>query len=107
MLKAISLPSRANTVKALALAYKTLADAGAPLGKKEAAAGAAETAGEGTGWGDDLGAGRPAQLMGDAALVGHRLSGLGRAPASRAAPWSRRCRCSPPSATRRCGSSTG
>ncbi len=54
MLKAISLPSRANTVKALALAYKTLADAGAPLGKKEAAAGAAETAGEGTGWGDDL-----------------------------------------------------
>ncbi len=55
MMKAISLPSRANTVKALALAYKTLADAGAPLGKKEAAAGAAETAGEGTGWGDDLG----------------------------------------------------
>ena len=54
MMKAISLPVRANTIKALALAYKTLADAGAPLGKKESADAAAQSAGEGTGWGDDL-----------------------------------------------------
>lgn len=37
MMKAISLPSRANTMKTLALALKTLNEASAPQGKKAAA----------------------------------------------------------------------
>lgn len=55
MLQAVALPSRANTVKALATAYKTLAEAQAPAGKKAAAQEAAQTAGRDSDWGDDLG----------------------------------------------------
>lgn len=54
MLKAVSLKARADTIKALALAAKTLAEAGAPAGKKAAAAEGAKTAGVGSDWGDDL-----------------------------------------------------
>ncbi|KPH66894.1 hypothetical protein ADT71_03830 [Novosphingobium sp. ST904] len=36
MMKALSLPSRANTMKTLALALKTLNEASAPQGKKAA-----------------------------------------------------------------------
>ncbi len=36
MIKAVSLPSRANTMKILALALKTLNEASAPQGKKAA-----------------------------------------------------------------------
>jgi hypothetical protein len=55
MLKAVELPARANTIKALATAFKTLSEATASAGKKAQAQEEAQSAGEGTGWGDDLG----------------------------------------------------
>lgn len=47
LLKVMSLGGRAATLKTLATAYKTLNEAGAPLGKKEAAQQAAANAGGG------------------------------------------------------------
>jgi len=55
MLKAVSLPSRANSIKALAAAFKTLVESGSPEGKKAQAHEDAKSAGVGTEWGDDLG----------------------------------------------------
>jgi hypothetical protein len=54
MMKAVSLPVRAGTLKNLALAVKTLAETLAPAGKKAAAAEEARIAGQGSDWGDDL-----------------------------------------------------
>lgn len=54
MMKAVSLPVRAGTLKNLALALKTLAESMAPAGKKAAAAEDAKMAGLGSDWGDDL-----------------------------------------------------
>lgn len=56
MMKAVSLPVRAGTLKNLALAVKTLAETLAPAGKKAAAAEEAKAAGLGSDWGDDLAA---------------------------------------------------
>ena len=55
MLKAVSLPVRAGTIKSLATAFRTLTDATTPSGKKEQAEEASKTAGAGTIWGEDLG----------------------------------------------------
>lgn len=55
--RAVDLPTRSVVLKNLAAAIKTLVDAKEPsagAGKKEQAAAAAETAGQGSGWGDDL-----------------------------------------------------
>lgn len=55
--RAVDLPARSVILKNLAAAIKTLVDAKEPTagaGKKEQAAAAAETAGQGSGWGDDL-----------------------------------------------------
>ena len=60
MYRAIELPMRSQVLKNIATAVRTFAEA-AP-GKKEEAQRAADTAGEGTDWGDDLDAttaGRP------------------------------------------------
>lgn len=53
MLKAVDLPVRAAALKNLANALKTLNES-RPLGKKEEAQEASETAGQGTEWGSDL-----------------------------------------------------
>lgn len=58
MRRAVDLPSRAVVLKNLAAAAKALTEskdsAAAGTGKKEQAAAAAETAGQGSDWGDDL-----------------------------------------------------
>jgi hypothetical protein len=56
LMRAVGLPARATVLKNLAAAAKTLNETETPAarGKKEMAADAAATAGEGSDWGDDL-----------------------------------------------------